>query len=180
MLTRIKVWLKHCPIYLIKWVSFLEKLSAFALTVVILFFMFFIGAEVLSRYFIRPIPGHLEIVELVVPVLAAIGIGYAQKCKSHVRVELFIHMLKGRMYHFVESLLLVLAFCIFLILAICTFRDALSAYQIGDVTLSYEFPTWGGRFFVSIGFALICFRLLIQLTQNLIQIAKGIERKDLN
>lgn len=180
MLSRIKNLLKPCLIYPIKGVSSLERASSFVLTAIIVVLMLFVGAEVVSRYFIKPIPGHYEIVELLMPLVAFLAVAYTQSFHGHVRVEFLIFMLKGRVYHFAESLWLVLPLCLFLFLAICTFRDALSAYQIGDVTPSNYFPTWGTRLFIAISYALLCFRLIIQLGQNLIQFGNGIERKDLN
>ena len=180
MLSSIKNWLKLSLIYPIKVVSSLERASSFVLTAIIIFLMFFVGAEVVSRYFFKPIPGHYDLTELLLPLLVFLGLTYAQSFHGHIRVEFFINMLKGRVYHFVESLGLALSLCLFLLLAIYTFGNALTAYQVGSVTEGHYFPTWCTRLFISIGSAVMCFRLIIQLTQNLIQLAKGIERKDLN
>ena len=180
MLSSIKNWLKPCLIYPVKGVSSLEDAFSFALTGIILFLMFFVGAEIVSRKFFVPIWGHYELVEVLIPVLAFIGCAGCQNVHGHLRVDFFIFKFKGRVYHFVESLWLVLSICLFLILAIFTFEDALFALEVGHVTSSCEFPTWPSRLCISTGCALMCCRLIIQLTQNLIQLAKGIERKDLN
>ena len=89
-------------------------------------------------------------------------------------------MLKGRIYHFTESLWLLLSLAIFIILSIYTLDNALAARDYGDTTQYYHFPTWYTRMFIFIGCALMCLRLVIQLVQNLVQLVSGVERKELN
>lgn len=175
-----KDWLKLILSYPTKGVSSLDRVFGFVLAVIVIFLMLFVSAEVVSRYFIKPIPGMVEIVKLIMPVVAFLGVAYAQSFRGHIRIELFLYKLKGRVYHFVESLWLVLSLGIFILLAIYTFGNTLDAYREGDITAFYYFPTWVSRLLISVGCAVLCFRLIIQLTQNLVQLAKGIERKDLN
>ena len=180
MLSRIKDWTQSGLIYAIKGVSFFERVSGYTLAIIIIVLLLLICTSVIARYFGKPILLDFDIVTLIVPALAFLGVAYCQQFRGHLRIEFIIERLKGRSYHFVESLLLALSICIFLLLAVYTFRDAINAYQAGYVTPATFLPTWYTRFLIAFGCILMCFRLVIQLTQNLIQLANGIERKDLN
>ena len=68
---------------------------------VILFVMFFVGAEVLMRYaFDTPIPGHLELSELMAPIIVFLALSYTQATHGHVGMDLVLDSLPpgGRRY----------------------------------------------------------------------------------
>ena len=136
--------------------------------------------SVTASYLDRPILLDYDIVTLIVPALAFLGVSFCQQFRGHLRIEFIVNRLKGRFYHSVESFWLLVSICIFVILAVYTLRDAIDAYQTGYVTPATFLPTWYTRFLIATGCIIMCFRLVIQLTQNLIQLVNGIERKDIN
>ena len=133
-----------------------------------------------ARYLAKPILMDYDIVTLIVPALAFLGVSFCQQFRGHLRIEFIANRLNGRFYHSVESFWLVVSICIFVILAVYTLKDAIAAYQTGYVTPATFLPTWYTRFLIATGCTVMCFRLLIQLGQNIIQLAKGIEQKDIN
>ena len=64
---------------------------------IIVFVMFFVGAEVIMRYaFNAPIAGHLEGSELLLPVIVFLAISYTQATRGHVGMDLLLDMLAPR------------------------------------------------------------------------------------
>lgn len=180
MLSGIKNWPRSGLSYAEKVVSFLERVSGIILAIIVIFLVLLICTSVTARYFAKPILLDYDIVTLIVPVLAFLGVSFCQQFRGHLRIEFIVNRLKGRSYHLVESLWLAISICIFVILAVYTLRDAIAAYQTGYVTPATFLPTWYSRFLIATGCIIMCFRLVIQLTQNIIQLVNGIERKDIN
>ena len=59
--------------------------------------MLFVGAEVMMRYvFNSPIPGHLEVSELLMPIIVFLGLSYTQATHGHVGMDLVLDSLPPR------------------------------------------------------------------------------------
>jgi len=147
----------------------------------IMFLMVFAATEIVGRYlFNHPIPGHVEIVELIMAAIVFLGISYTQRVGGHIRMEMFIQrVLKGRSYHVAEALGLILSLFAFSIITIYSFKFVLDAYHIGDVTTYIYWPTWPSKLCIPVGTFLLCIRFIIQLSQQIAQAVVGVEIKNL-
>jgi len=58
--------------------------------------------QIISRVMGYPWPGYLELSELSISIFAFLGVAYAQRVDSHIRMELIVGNLKGRLKWFVE------------------------------------------------------------------------------
>jgi C4-dicarboxylate transporter DctQ subunit len=144
----------------------LEKGLNYCSAAIIAFLMFFSTAEVISRRLGHPIPGHLEIVELILPAMMFLGLAHTQRAGRHIRIDLFLSKLKGRGYYLAEIFFLILSLGLFTFLTVTTGKNALAAYQGGDVSGVSYIPTYGFRFCLSIGCGFLSIRFAIQLVQN--------------
>jgi TRAP-type mannitol/chloroaromatic compound transport system permease small subunit len=163
-------------------IKFIEDWFNLFAVFIIMFLMFFASIEISSRYiFNYPIPGHLEIVELIMPVIVFLSISYTERVGGHVRMELFLSkVLKGRAYHMAETITCTLCLLIFLFFLVYTFKSSLFAYHIGDVSAYSDIPTWPSKFAVPLGFLLLCIRFGIETVQHIAQIIVGGEIRDMD
>jgi TRAP-type C4-dicarboxylate transport system permease small subunit len=133
-------------------------------TLVILFVMFFVGAEVLMRYaFDSPIPGHLELSELMGPIIVFLAVSYTQATHGHVGMDLLLDALprRGRRYAEMGTLLVSIFICS--VLAFFSGKNALQLWRFDDVTMSPPyFKTWPSGAAIPLGYALISIRMYIQ------------------
>ena len=149
---------------------------------IIMFLMFFATAEIIGRYvFNAPIPGHVEIVELIMAGIVFLGIAYTERVGGHIRMELFVNrVLKGRAYHIAEMITTALSLFVYIFIFIYTLRFALFALEINDVTPYINWPTWQSKLAISIGSFFLCIRFFIEFIQHLLQVIEGVEMRDLN
>ncbi len=147
----------------------------------IMLMMFLATAEIFGRYFFnQPIPGQLEIVELIMAAVVFLGMAYTQRKDGHVRMEIFLtRVLKGRAYHIAESFSLILSLFIYSIITVYSFQFALDAFSMGDVTAYIYAPTWPSKLCVPVGGFLLCLRFIIQFIQHLLQAITGVEMRNL-
>ena len=148
---------------------------------IIMFLMFFATAEIVGRYvFNAPIPGHVEIVELIMAGVVFFGIAYTERVGGHVRMELFVtKVLKGRAYHIAEAITAVFSLFAYLFILVYTFKFALNALQTGDTTPYLYWPTWPSKFAIPLGSLFLCVRFTIEIIQHLAQAINGTEMREL-
>ena len=149
---------------------------------IIMFLMFFATTEIVGRYlFNSPVPGHVEIVELIMAGVVFFGIAYTERVGGHVRMELFVtRVLKGRAYHSAEAITAALSLFVYIFILIYTFKASVFAFQIGDNTAYLYWPTWPSKFAVPLGSFFLCIRFLIEIIQHLAQAVSGVEMRELD
>jgi len=149
---------------------------------IIMFLMFFATAEIVGRYiFNAPVPGHVEIVELIMAGVVFFGIAYTERVGGHVRMELFVtRVLKGRGYHIAEAITAALSLFVYIFILIYTFKASVFAFQIGDNTSYLYWPTWPSKFAVPLGSLFLCIRFLIEIIQHVSQAVSGGEMRELD
>jgi TRAP-type C4-dicarboxylate transport system permease small subunit len=132
---------------------------------VILFVMAFVGAEVMMRYlFNSPIPGHLELSELMMPVIVFLAISYTQATHGHVGMELVLDALptNARRRSHIGVLLASVFICS--VLAYFSLKNAIQLWRYDDVTMSPPyFKTWPSAAAIPVGYAMISLRMFIQV-----------------
>ena len=149
---------------------------------IIMFLMFFATTEIVGRYiFNAPVPGHVEIVELIMAGVVFFGIAYTERVGGHVRMELFVtRVLKGRSYHIAEAITAALSLFVYIFILIYTFKASVFALQMGDNTAYLYWPTWPSKFAIPLGSFFLCIRFLIEIIQHLAQAVAGVEMRDLD
>jgi len=149
---------------------------------IIMFLMFFATTEIVGRYlFNSPVPGHVEIVELIMAGVVFFGIAYTERVGGHVRMELFVtRVLKGRGYHIAEAITAALSLFVYILILIYTFKASVFAFQMGDNTAYLYWPTWPSKFAVPLGSFFLCIRFLIEIIQHLAQAVSGGEMREMD
>lgn len=146
----------------------------------ILILMIMTAAEIFGRYvFNHPIPGYVENTELIMAAIVFLGFGYTQRVRAHIRMDMIINRLKGRIYHAVETVSALLGLVAYGIILISSFKVTLDAYHMGDVTEYLYTPTWPSKLCVPLGALFLCIRFFLQAMKNLGQVISGVEIRDL-
>ncbi|MBO0763061.1 MAG: TRAP transporter small permease [Hyphomicrobiaceae bacterium] len=132
---------------------------------VVLFVMFFVGAEVVMRYaFDAPIQGHLELSELMAPIIMFLAVSYTQATHGHVGMDLLLDSLSPGARRRAEMATLLISIFICSVLAFFSFKNAYQLWLFDDVTMSPPyFKTWPSAAAIPLGYALISLRMYLQV-----------------
>lgn len=117
----------------------------------------------LRKFFNAPIVGYIDLVELSMATFAFLGAAYCQRLGDHIRMEILVGMLKGRVLWWAEFVGTLAALTIVGILVWFGWEHFLRSYQIGDTTIDAEYPVWPSKLLVPVAFAVWWLRLLLQL-----------------
>jgi len=109
-----------------------------------------------------PVPGFLEASEQAIAIFAFLGVAYAQRFGTHIRMDMLIGALRGRARWGLEALgtLAAMGFVAVLIRYSWTFFS--DGWVIGDVTYDYGIPTWPSKLLVPLAFSVWLLRLTLQ------------------
>ncbi|MFK7880905.1 TRAP transporter small permease subunit [Roseobacter sp.] len=147
----------------------IEKFCALLSGIAIFSLMFLAAYSVTGRkFFASPLAGYVDYIEAAMPIIAIMGVSYVQRDGTHVRMDMLVSALKGRMLWFFElvSVLLIL----FLIVALTWGAwdhfgrsfDCARPLCSRDSSIDIGLPIWPSKLVVPIAFAVLCLRLILQ------------------
>ena len=120
--------------------------------------------QVLGRtLFNAPVRGYIDFVELSMATFAFLGIAYCQRLGGHVRMEMMLKPMRGRLLWSTEVFGVLVALAVVAVLIWYGWGHFLRAYQLGDSTIDAELPVWPSKLAVPVAFGLLWLRLWVQL-----------------
>ncbi|WP_422002076.1 TRAP transporter small permease [Reyranella sp.] len=142
-----------------------EVALAVAAAALAFFAMVFVVGEVVMRYgFAAPIPGHLELSELFMPIIVFLGLSYTQATHGHVGMDLALDLMPeaGRRRATIATLLISIFVCA--VLAWFSAKNAWQLWVYDDVTMSPPYyKTWPTGAAVALGYGLTALRMYLQV-----------------
>jgi TRAP-type mannitol/chloroaromatic compound transport system permease small subunit len=156
-----------------RFVSRIENAFNAVASVCIVIMMVYMCAEVLSRKADdltfglipgRPLEGVIDWVELGMVTFAFLGAAYCQRNGSHVRMELLMGQLRGRVLWALEAVAVSIAFFYIVVIAYKSYTENFMwAFELGDTTMDIYLPVWPSKLVVPIALALLATRLAINI-----------------
>lgn len=120
--------------------------------------------------FEKPLPGYVDWISQILPLIAFLGLSYTQRFGGHIRMDIFIGRFKGRAFWITEAITTLLALGIILLLVWGAWShfdrsfDWSAPLWSRDSTIDINLPIWPTKIMVPIMFGLLCIRLILQIT----------------
>lgn len=159
--TKILVWLDH------KLMPAEELANMLGAIAIFLLMLLGVCQIVLRTVFNMPVSGYIDLVELSMAAMAFFGAAYCQRLGAHIRMELIVANLRGRVFWLLESISALLAMGIIGVLIWYSIGHFYRAYTLGDTTMDAEFVVWPSKLIVPIAFSIWFARLSLQLCGSL-------------
>jgi TRAP-type C4-dicarboxylate transport system permease small subunit len=136
--------------------------------------MFLIVVEITLRAITsKSIPGGYEVVELALGAICFLAISYTQKQRGHVRMDLVLIRLPQKARYICEFVALLLSLIICTVILSQTIVQTRLAIEMNLFTPGVvSYPLWPTRLALSIGFFLVCIRIILQMIDMLIHGSK--------
>jgi TRAP-type C4-dicarboxylate transport system permease small subunit len=131
----------------------------------LVFGLMFLGvAQIILRTVFRaPIFGYIDMVEVSMVGFAVLSISFVQRVGGHVRMELLVSRLKGRLHWLAEAVGTGLGIFIVAVLIPYSYRHFERALNFGDSTIDIEIPTWPAKLIVPVALTILLVRLCVQM-----------------
>ena len=121
------------------------------------------------NFFNRPVPGYVDWIETAMPLIAIMGIAYTQRLGGHIRMDMVVGALRGRVLWAVEFITTLLIFALMALLVWGSWAHFDRSFDFGapmwsrDSTMDINLPLWPAKLIVPVAFFVLCLRLLLQL-----------------
>ncbi|CUH40828.1 TRAP-type mannitol/chloroaromatic compound transport system, small permease component [Jannaschia seosinensis] len=127
-------------------------------------------ANVLMRKFLNlPVPGYIDWTEQFMAVFAFLGLAYVQREGGHIRMDLLVGNLKGRVLWLFEFLSVLFMLLVVTALIYGTWFHFMRSFDFGapnwstDSSIDISLPLWPSKLAVPVAFAVLWLRLVVQL-----------------
>ena len=120
------------------------------------------------KFFNAPLAGYVDYIEAALPIIAIMGVSYVQRDGSHIRMDIFVSLLKGRTLWLFE--LISIFFILVLILCLTWGAwlhfdrsfDCSRPFCSRDSSIDIGLPIWPSKLVVPLAFTVLSFRLILQ------------------
>lgn len=120
------------------------------------------------KFFAAPLMGYVDYIEAAMPLIAIMGISWVQRDGTHIRMDILVSNLKGRVLWLFEliSVLLILLLMVALVWGAWAHFDrsfdCARPLCSRDSSIDIGLPTWPSKLVVPVAFGVLCLRLVIQ------------------
>ncbi|MEO0371661.1 MAG: TRAP transporter small permease [Pseudomonadota bacterium] len=120
------------------------------------------------EFFANPMQGYVDWIELLMPVIAIMGVAYVQRNGVHIRMDIIIGSMSGRLLWAIEFIMIVLMLFLMLALVWGSWShfdrsfDMTKPLWSRDSTIDVGLPIWPAKLIVPLAFALLSLRLMLQ------------------
>jgi len=121
------------------------------------------------NFFNSPLAGYVDWIEQAMPLIAFIGISYCQRLGGHIRMDMFIGRLSGRILWAFEFLSVLVMLLLMIALTWGSWAhfersfDFTAPLWSRDSSLDIRLPLWPAKLLAPVAFMVLNLRLMLQL-----------------
>ncbi|MEL6421278.1 MAG: TRAP transporter small permease [Pseudomonadota bacterium] len=121
------------------------------------------------NFYNQPIPGYVDWIEQAMPLIAFVGVSYCQRLGGHIRMDMFVGLLRGRALWAVEFVGTFLILLLMLLLVWGSWAHFERSFDWDaplwsrDSSLDIRLPLWPAKLLAPIAFGVLSLRLALQL-----------------
>jgi len=127
-------------------------------------------ADVVLRYFRRPIPGTYELVCFLGAVAVSFAMAHKSIEKGHVSVSFIVTLFPSRLQRVIECITSFFGLFLFVLIAWQSIIYANDLYASHEVSLTLELPFYPFVYGIGFSAAVVCLTLLSDLIKNVLKI----------
>lgn len=146
-----------------------ERFCALLSGLAIFSLMFLAAYSVTGRkFFASPLAGYVDYIEAAMPIIAIMGVSYVMRDGTHIRMDMLVSKLRGRVLWFFELFSVLLILILMLALTWGAWDHFDRSFDCArplcsrDSSIDIGIPIWPSKLVVPIAFGVLILRLLIQ------------------
>ena len=116
-----------------------------------------------------PMPGYVDWIEQAMPLIAFMGVSFVQREGGHIRMDIMVGRLEGRLLWIVEFIGVFLMLLLMLLLVWGSYAHFERSFSFdaplwsNDSSVDIALPLWPAKLLAPIAFSVLCLRLVLQL-----------------
>ena len=128
-----------------------------------------------------PVPGYVDWIEQIMPLIAFMGISFVQRDGGHIRMDILVGNLKGRALWMAEFTTVLFMLALMLLLVWGSWAHFERSFDWNaplystDSSIDIAIPLWPAKLLAPVAFGVLCIRLVLQLWAYAVAIKTGEE-----
>jgi TRAP-type C4-dicarboxylate transport system permease small subunit len=121
------------------------------------------------NFLAQPLRGYVDWIEQAMPLIAFLGIAFAQRDGGHIRMDILVGRLRGRVLWTVELLTTVLVLMLMVLLVWGSWAHFARSFDWSapmwsrDSSMDISIPLWPAKLVAPVAFGVLCLRLALQI-----------------
>jgi TRAP-type C4-dicarboxylate transport system permease small subunit len=147
----------------------IERFCALLSGIAIFSLMFLAAYSVVGRkFFASPMLGYIDYIEAAMPIIAIMGVSYVQRDGTHIRMDMLVSKLHGRMLWAFELISILLILILMIALTWGAWEHFDRSFDCArplcsrDSSIDVGIPIWPSKLVVPIAFGVLIARLILQ------------------
>lgn len=152
--------------HLLKFETILALVSGLAVFSLMLLAVVSVGGR---NFFNQPLPGYVDWIEQMMPLIAFVGVAYCQREGGHIRMDILVGQLRGRALWAAEFAATAAMLILMILLVWGSWSHFDRSFDFGaplwsrDSSLDIRLPLWPAKLLAPIAFSVLSLRLALQL-----------------
>lgn len=172
-------YLYECPVCSDAWREsgkfnkLFTKVEDFLLELFLGVMVFTVLLQIFMRNFFQSgISGGDDLIRHLVLWVAFFGAGIATRSKSHVRIDVLTHLVKGRLSEYKDIVINLFSSVVCIILMIASFQFVFIEYQSQGHSQFFNLPVWTMEIVMPLGYLIIAFRFAHNCVSGVLKILR--------
>jgi TRAP-type mannitol/chloroaromatic compound transport system permease small subunit len=146
--------------------QFLALISGLAVFSLMILAVLSVGGR---NFFDHPLPGYIDWIEQAMPLIAFMGVSYTQRNGGHIRMDMLVGKLKGRVLYAVELITTLAILCVMILIVWGSWAHFQRSFDFGsplwsrDSTMDIGLPLWPAKLLAPVAFSVLCLQLVVQI-----------------
>ncbi|HAW45789.1 MAG TPA: C4-dicarboxylate ABC transporter permease [Roseovarius sp.] len=134
------------------------------------------------NFFNQPLPGYVDWIEQIMPLIAFMGVAYTQRDGGHIRMDIFVGLFQGRALWLIELITTLAVLLLMLLLVWGSWAHFERSFDWDaplwsrDSTIDIALPIWPAKILAPIAFGVLSLRLALQVWGFARALVTGAER----
>ena len=147
----------------------LERIFALVSGLAVFSLMFLAAYSVTGRkFFNHPLSGYVDYIEAAMPVIAFMGVSYVQRFGGHIRMDMIIGKMRGRLLWAMELFTIIFMLVVIAALIWGSWAHFDRSFDLTkpmwsrDSSIDIGIPMWPSKLLIPVAFGLLFVRLSLQ------------------
>lgn len=116
----------------------------------------------------QPLPGYVDWIEQIMPLIAFMGVAYTQRDGGHIRMDIFVGVFRGRALWLIELVTTLVVLVLMLLLVWGSWAhfdrsfDWAAPMWSRDSSIDIGLPIWPAKLLAPVAFGVLSLRLILQ------------------
>ena len=159
-----------------RWLALVSGLAVFSLMILA---VVSVGGR---NFFNQPLPGYVDWIEQIMPLIAFMGVAYTQRDGGHIRMDIFVGLFHGRALWLIELITTLFVLVLIVLLVWGSWAHFERSFDWDaplwsrDSSIDIALPIWPAKLLAPIAFSVLSLRLALQSWGFARALIEGAER----